>query len=91
MIYPKFSFDVGENERHKVYFEIDFATGISVYVDGDPTFIQGRQMDSVPFSVQVGDEEKHTVTFQVSLSQVYPLISHKKVQVTIDGKIFKTF
>ncbi len=91
MIYPNFTFAVGENEKHDIYFEIDPINGISVFVDGEPSFIQGRETNSIPFSLEVGSEEKHTITFQVAISENFPMLSQKRVQVSIDGKIFKTF
>ena len=82
---------LGDKEKHSIYFEIDPLNGISIFIDNEPSFIQGREPDNIPFSLEVGTEEKHTVTFQVSLPNMFPMMSHRRVQVSIDGKIFKNY
>lgn len=85
--------EVGDKEKHKVYFRLSRWWGtFSVKVDdvNDP-IIDNVGVISGPFSVVVGDKEKHTVTFQIILQSLFTAFRKPKIQVLVDGKLKQVF
>lgn len=89
----KGEFIIGEQEKHRIYFNLSRWWGrFSVKVDGkEDSLINNKLMVSGPFTLEVGEKEKHTVTFQLLMPAIFPAFKKTKIQVLVDNKLYKSF
>jgi hypothetical protein len=86
----KFSFEVGEQEKHTVDFSYDTAsTNVQIHVDGvlvasDSSVISFQLVKRYEFTV--GKEERHAVVIERERPLIFPAFRAKTYRVFIDGK-----
>ncbi len=93
----KFSFVVGNNEKHTVDFDYNQLWGKLVIKVDDKGIIDTLQMLKSPFSTKepitfkVGNDEKHEVKIVKNMFPVFAGFFPCKYEVYIDEKLFNTY
>ncbi|HEY7225248.1 MAG TPA: hypothetical protein VH561_16875 [Micromonosporaceae bacterium] len=87
----KLSFDVGEQERHRIDFSFDpFWGPVRIMVDG-VTVVRGFQFISFglvrPYEFTVGSHEQHAVRIEVHRKLFFAGFRSRVYRVFVDGRL----
>jgi FAIM1 (Fas apoptotic inhibitory molecule) protein len=91
----KFSFSVGEREKHQVDFSFDrFSGSLVILVDGSPA-VKDLRMFSLnlvkKYEFTVGQQEQHKVRIEKHRKLLLAGLRKQKYRVFVDGKLVQNY
>jgi hypothetical protein len=93
----KFTFSVGNNEKHTINFDFNQLWGKLIVKVDNKDIIDTIQMWKTPFSTkepisfEVGDKEKHKIKIVKNASPIFAGFLPCKYEVYIDENLFNTY
>jgi len=87
----QFSFEVGEQERHRVDFSLNWFWGnVAISVDGKVVQTDQR-IASITlikrYELSVGDKEEHDVVIEMERKLLLAAFRARKYRIFVDGKL----